>query len=439
MATAGYYRQNLQLAIPIMLSSLGQSFVQMVDTIMVGRLGTNSLAGISFAGSLTMNALVIGIGFAMALTPLVGQSYSRKQKTRIAILTQNSLLLNILLALGLIAVLLGLMPFLKYFGQEESVISVCKPYYFVVTLSFLPMMVFLAFKQFLEGIDNTKAAMIITICSNILNIILNYIFIYGKFGFPHLGLTGAGLATLVSRLLTPFAIFVYIKKHVTYSHYLDMFSVKLFSKHINKILLSTGFPIAAQMFVEMFALFAVAVMMGWVSSTHLAAFQIVNTMISTTFLAASGICSATTVLVSHAFGVKNKKEMRKHFYHGWKMVLMIMGTVALVYIFLGRYIAGLFSNDEQVIAFSSSLFIVAGFFQLFDGTQVSGLAGLRGMNDVLHPMIYAIIAYLFVAVPVAYLFGFVFCLPAWSIFCSFLIALALAGFLYHRRFYKMSK
>lgn len=439
MTQAGYYKQNLNLAIPIMLSSLGQSLVQMVDTLMVGRLSTNALAGISFAGNLITNALVIGFGFAMALTPLVGQSYARKDTKRIATLTQNSLLLNSSIAVILVSILLTLMPFLQYFGQDQEVISICKPYYLIVTLSFLPMMLFLAFKQFLEGIDNTRVAMIITISSNILNIILNYILIYGKFGFPPLGLTGAGVATFTSRLLMPIAIFVYIKKHQTYSEYLKLFSFKNFSSHINKILLSTGLPIAVQMFVEMFSLFAVTVMMGWISSTHLAAFQIVNTMISTTFLAAAGICSATTVLVSHAFGVNNKKEMRKHFYSGWNMVIIIMGTVALIYIFLGKYIASLFSNDEQVIAFASSLFIIAGFFQLFDGTQVSGLAGLRGINDVSRPMIYAIIVYIFVAVPIAYIFGFVLCLPAWSIFSSFLIALALAGFLYHRRFYKMSR
>ncbi len=439
MTQAGYYKQNLKLAIPIMLSSLGQSLVQMVDTLMVGRLGTTSLAGISFAGSLVINALVIGFGFAMALTPLVGQSYSRKDTKRIATLVQNSLLLNTLIAIALVGVLLALMPFLQYFGQDEEVISVCKPYYFVVTLSFVPMMIFLAFKQFLEGIDNTKAAMAITIASNILNIILNYVLIYGKFGFPHLGLTGAGVATFISRFLMPIAIFVYIKEHRSYSQYLKLFSMRGFSAHINRILLSTGLPIAVQMFVEMFALLAVTIMMGWISSTHLAAFQIVNTMISTTFLAASGICSATTVLVSHAFGVKNKKEIKKHFYSGWNMVIVIMGTVALIYIFLGRYIASLFSDDVQVISVATSLFVVAGFFQLFDGTQVSGLAGLRGMNDVAKPMIYAIVVYFFIAVPIAYLFGFVFCFPAWSIFSSFLIALALAGFLYHRRFYLLNK
>lgn len=439
MSNTGYYKQNLTLAIPIMLSSLGQSLVQMVDTIMVGRLGTESLAAISFAGSLTMNALVICMGIAMALTPLVGQSFARNETQRISILTQNSLSLNTIVALLVMSLLFVLMPFLSIFGQEPKIIELCKPYYIVIVLSFLPMMIFLSFKQFMEGIDNTKVAMTITISCNVINIIFNYLLIYGKFGFPALGLTGAGISTLISRFLSPIAIFIYIKRHKIYSKYLHFFAWKNFSKHIHRILLQIGFPIAVQMFVEMFALFAIAVMMGWISSVHLAAFQIVNTMISTTFLAASGICSATTILVSHAFGVKNKKNMRTHFLSGWKMVVLIMGCVALVYIFLGRYIAMLFSDDSQVINIAAQLFVVAGFFQLFDGTQVSGLAGLRGINDVFHPMIYAVITYFFVAVPIAYLFGFVFCFPSWSIFSAFLIALTLAGVLYHTRFYKKTK
>ncbi len=439
MSNTGYYKQNLTLAIPILLSSLGQSLVQMVDTIMVGRLGTDSLAAISFAGSLTMNALVVCIGMAMALTPLVGQSYARGQEKRISLLTQNSISLNIIIALIIMTLLFILMPFLNLFGQEPQIIELCKPYYFVIVLSFLPMMIFLSFKQFMEGIDNTVVAMVITIVCNLINILFNYLLIYGKFGFPALGLTGVGISTLIARILSLIAIFVYIKRHIIYSKYINAFARRNFSKHLHLILFKIGFPIAVQMFVEMFALFAIAVMMGWVSSTHLAAFQIVNTMISTTFLAASGICSATTILVSHAFGVNNKKEMRRHFFSGWKMVIAIMGVVAIIYVFLGRYIAMLFSDDVKVINIAAQLFVVAGFFQLFDGTQVSGLAGLRGINDVFRPMIYAILTYSCVAVPTAYLFGFVFHFPAWSIFSSFLIALALVGSLYHIRFYKRSK
>jgi MATE family multidrug resistance protein len=434
-----YYKQNLSLAIPIILSSLGQNLVQIVDTLMVGHLGTIELAATSFAGMLTYNALVIGMGIAMALTPLVGQNYAQKKTNIVVSLFQNSLSLNTIISIIIVALLISLMPFLQYFGQDERVIEMCKPYYVVVTFSFIPMLIFLCFKQFMEGIDNTKAAMIITISANVLNIIGNYLLIYGKFGFPRLGVLGAGVSTFVSRLLSPIAFFLYIYLSKKYSFYIKSFKWKNFSKYLHTSLLRIGLPIAGQMFLEFLALSGISLMMGWISATCLAAFQIISTMISTTFLTASGICSATTVLVSHAFGTDNEKEVKHNFYAGFRMVLVVMFFFALTFIFFGKYIAELFTEDENVINVASGFFIVAGFFQLFDGSQVSGLAGLRGINDVAKPMKYAFISYALVSLPFAYVCGFVFNLGAWSIFAGFMAGLLTAAILYHRRFYKTVK
>ncbi|MBR1774121.1 MAG: MATE family efflux transporter [Bacteroidales bacterium] len=436
MQSKNPYSQNLKLALPIMLSSLGQQLVQMVDTLMVGTLGTASLAAVSFAFALTYNALVIGMGISMALTPLTGQNYAKGKKDILVNLFENSLSLNTLLSLLLVAVLLGLLPFLHLFGQPTEVINECKSYYVIVALSFIPMLWFLTFKQFLEGIDNTKAAMIITISANVLNIFLNWVFIFGKLGFAPMGVFGAGLSTFISRLLSPIAFLIYIRVSKDYKMYIKQFQWQRLSFYMHKCLLRIGVPIAGQMFIEFFSLFGITIMMGWVSTAALASYQIINTMISTSFLAASGICSATTVLVSHAYGLNDEKEIKKQFYAGWKMVLLIMGTVALIFIFFGRYVAMLFSNDAEVIQIAYSLFLVAGVFQLIDGTQVSGLAGLRGINDVTRPMLYAVIAYLFVALPSAYLCGFVLKLGTWSIFAGFMFGLITAGILYHTRFHK---
>ncbi len=435
MLQKNYYRENLRLSIPIMLSSLGQSLVQMVDTLMVGQLGTTSLAAISFASALTVNALMIGMGIAMALTPLIGQNHARNNKSAMVDLFQNSLSLNTLIGVVLVSILLLLTPLLSHFGQPSDVIKACKPYYIVVTCSFIPMLIFLTFKQFLEGINNTKAAMVITIGANVLNVILNYIFIFGKLGLPAMGVFGAGLSTFISRLLSPIAFYIYIKKKDEYHAFIRSFKASRFSFHIQKRLLTMGVPIAGQMFIEMAALFGITVMMGWISKEALAAFQIVNTLISTTFLTASGIAAAITVLVSHAYGAENEKELKKCFFTGWKMVLCIMGTFAVCFIFLGRYIAMLFSNDPIVIDIAASVFVVAGLFQIFDGTQVTGLAGLRGINDVARPMLYALIVYPCVCLPFAYLCGFVLNLGPWSLLAGFCVGLITAGFLYHRRFY----
>lgn len=434
MKQTSFYRQNLSLALPIILSFVGQCIVQMADTIMVGRLGTNELAAVAFAGTVTYNAMVLGMGIAMGLTPLVGQFFARGDKQMVSRLFENSLSLNSFMSLFIVALLLGMMPLLKYFGQPQEVIAICKPYYFVVALSFIPQMLFLSFKQFTEGIGNTKVSMAITIGANVLNIFLNWVLIYGKFGFPCLGVLGAGVATLIARILMPISFIIYMYSHKEMRSYFSLFQRKWLSFYEHVRLLRVGLPIAGQMFVEFFSLLGITIMMGWKSAADLAAYQIVLTMFSTTFQSANGVSCATTVLVSHAFGRGNLEELKHHFKAGLVIALSFMVCFALIFIFLGHYIACVFSTDSHVISIASTFFIVAGFFQIFDGTQVSMLGGLRGIKDVIKPMRYACISYVLVAVPVAYICGFVFCLGSWSIFAGFMAGLICAATLYYRRF-----
>ncbi len=436
--TTPYYKQNLKLSIPITLSSMGQQLVQMMDTLMVGQLGTVQLAAVSFAFAVTGNAMMVMLGFAMGLTPLVGHNYAVGNRKAITSLVQNSMAVNIVITATLVAVLLGLTPLLGRLGQPPEVVAECRGYYVIVALSFLPMVVFLTFKQWLEGMGNTKAAMVITISANVLNVFLNWVFIFGRLGSPAMGVFGAGLATFISRLLCPIAFYMYIKHDINYKTYpLRLQKSKVVrNSFFRRKLTYMGLPIASQMFIEFFALFGITIMMGWISTAALAAYQVVNTMISTTFLTANGITSAVTVLVSHAWGRGDERELNRHFYTGWKMVLCVMGVFALCFIFFGKYIAMLFSHDSEVIAICVELFVVCGFFQLFDGTQVTGLAGLRGIGDVKKPMLYAVTSYLFVALPLAYVCGFVLKLGTWSILAGFMAGLMCAGLLYHTRFRK---
>lgn len=418
---------------------MGQSFVQMVDTIMVGHLGTTELAAVAFAGSVSYNALVVGMGIAMALTPLTGQSYARGEHKISSILLQNSISLNTIISLVITAILLLLMPFLKYFGQPKEVIDICYPYYFIIALSFIPQLIFLSFKQFMEGVGNTKPSMVITISTNLLNIVLNYLLIFGKFGFPQMGVTGAALATLISRILMPIAFILYLYFKANYKRYLSFFAFSNLSKFYHVKLLRLGIPIAGQMFLEFFSLLGVTIMMGWVSTQALAAYQIVITIVGTTFLIAAGISSSTTILISQAFGVNNMKELNNQFKAGFQLSFLTMSCMAFILIVFGRYIAMIFSSDEEVIEIARGFFIVAGVFQIIDGSQVSILGALRGINDVAKPMKYALISYVLVALPFAYICGFVFELGSWSIFAGFLAGLLTAAILYYRRFRKVVK
>ena len=434
-----YYKTNFQLAFPIILASMGQSFVQMVDTIMVGHLGTTELAAVAFAGSVSYNALVVGMGIAMALTPLTGQSYARGEHKISSILLQNSISLNTIISLVITAILLLLMPFLKYFGQPQEVIDICYPYYFIIALSFIPQLIFLSFKQFMEGVGNTKPSMVITISTNLLNIVLNYLLIFGKFGFPQMGVTGAALATLISRILMPIAFILYLYFKANYKRYLSFFAFSNLSTFYHVKLLRLGIPIAGQMFLEFFSLLGVTIMMGWVSTQALAAYQIVITIVGTTFLIAAGISSSTTILISQAFGVNNMKELNNQFKAGFQLSFLTMSCMAFILIVFGRYIAMIFSSDEEVIEIARGFFIVAGVFQIIDGSQVSVLGALRGINDVAKPMKYALISYVLVALPFAYICGFVFELGSWSIFAGFLAGLLTAAILYYRRFRNVVK
>ncbi|MDR0971017.1 MAG: MATE family efflux transporter [Bacteroidales bacterium] len=434
-----YYKNNLSLAIPIILSLVGQSFVQIVDNIMVGNLGAAPLAAVSFAGSLSYNALVVGMGIALALTPIVGERFAQNKFKIISKYFQNSLSLNLIISFIIVGILLLLMPFLSYFGQPKEVIELCKPYYFIITISFIPEMLFLSFKQFLEGVGNTKVSMIITISANILHVILNFIFIYGMFSFPAMGITGAALSTLICRILMPISFFIYVYSSIKFKRYLKFFSLNnlSFSEHIK--ILRIGLPIASQMFLEFASLFGITLMMGWVSLEALAAYQIVISAVSLTFLISSGISSATTILTSYHYGLKQPKEIRKYFKVGLNMSLIMMSISALCFIFFGKYISMLFTFDDNVIELASTFFIVAGFFQLLDGSQVSILGALRGIKDVFNPMKSALISYIFIALPFAYLFGFVLKIGSWSIFSGFLVGLLSAALLYYRRFNRMLK
>lgn len=434
-----YYRTNFLLALPIILSSLGQSIVQIIDTIMVGRLGAVELAAVAFAGTVTYNALVFGMGIAMALTPLTGQSYARREHKTIGILFQNSLSLNLILSFAITGILILIMPFLGNFGQPKEIIDICKPYFLIIAISFIPELLFLTCKQFMEGIGNTKASMVITISANILHIILNYILIYGKFGFPALGVNGAAISTLISRVLMPISFFIYIYLNKKYGRYLSFFSWTNFTKFHHVKLLRIGFPIAGQMFLEFFSLLGVTIMMGWVSTYALAAYQIAINVVSLTFLVSSGIACATTVLVSQEYGRRNIKELNKYFKSGFHLSIFAMTCFSIILILFGHYISMIFTTDKKVIELASQFFIVAGVFQLIDGSQVSMLGGLRGINEVAKPMKYAFIAYILVAIPFAYICGFILKIGSWSIFAGFSVGLLSAAILYYLRFHKVIK
>ncbi|MCC8088107.1 MAG: polysaccharide biosynthesis C-terminal domain-containing protein [Rikenellaceae bacterium] len=242
-----YYSENLKIALPIVLSFAGQSVVQMLDTIMVGHLGKDELGAVAFASAIIINVMVVGIGISISLTPLTGQAFATGAFKKAAGFFQNSLMLNSYTGAILTGILLLLFPFLKYMGQPEEVIVHVESYYIITTVSLIPLLIFLSFKQFMEGIGNTKAAMVITISCNVVNVLLNYILIYGKFGALALGVAGAAIATLIARLIMPIAFFVYMYNTHPFNRFFAFFKKENLSLRLQIYLLKIGSPIAGQM------------------------------------------------------------------------------------------------------------------------------------------------------------------------------------------------
>ena len=425
-----YYKQNINIAFPIMLSLAGQAIVQMADNIMVGQLGAPELAAVSLAGAIIMNTMVVGMGIATGLTPLVGQAHALDDKERIAGFFQNSLLLNTTVSLVLTLFLFMLMPYLSMMGQPAEVVELCKGYYILTSFSVIPFILFMTFKQYMEGIGNTKVAMVITISCNLMNIFLNYIFRYGKF------VAGAGLATLISRLMMPIAFFLYIHRSPIYSPVFRFFQFSNTSRRKIKQLLQVGYPIAGQMVVEFLSLSLITVMMGWLGTIALAANQIVMSMISLTFMISSGIAGASTILVSHEFGRGNIGKMRRYAHASLRLAVIFMAGAAVIYALFGAPIASIFTPDPDVIKVARNLFFVVALFEIFDGLQVTALGALRGITDVQRPMIYALVSYLFVAVPLAYIAGILLDFGAPGLLSGFCGGLMFAATLFIRRFNK---
>ncbi len=434
-----FYKRNLAIAIPVVFSQAGQMTVQLVDNAMVGHVGTSELAAASFAGSLFINGLVFGMGFSFGLTPLVGNYFGQKKHKEAGMLFQNSIVLNLLLSLLLMLVMYGLSFYLDRFHQTDEVVKLALPYYRVQVFSMLPFLLFFSFKQFTEGIANTKVAMYITLSANIVNILLNYILINGKFGFPAFGLMGAGYATLAARTMMPILFIVVFLKKKEFKRYFGYFELSSFRKAQLLRLVKIGVPIATQSMIEFMAFSLGSIMMGWLGEVPLAAHQIILGLASLTFMLSNGVASGTTIRVSHQLGAGNYKEMRMAAFASLHIVLTFMLLTALSFIVFRYKLPLIFSEDPAVISVAANLLIVAAIFQLSDGLQVVSLASLRGLSDVRTPMIYAGICYIGLSLPVSYIFTFVLNVGPSGIWYGYFVGLSVAGLLFVYRFHRKSK
>ena len=429
-----YYKRNLRLAFPVMLTQLGGALVGLIDSVMVGHYSTADLAAVSFGNGLFFTFMVFGLGAVMAVTPLVGQSYVRGEDERVSALLQNGWWFTLVMTIVTCLVLLLFVPLIPLMGQDEEVAAIARPYLLYRIAGLLPFMFFCLHKQFLEGIGSTLPAMFITLAANVVNILLNWLFIYGKCGLSPMGARGAGLASMISSFLYLAGIIAVMWYQPQWRRYFTMFSVRRNSRVVVRELFRIGTPIGIQTTMETVLFTLSFIMVGWISKEALAAHQVANHIADLTFMLATGIGAATTIRVSHRYGLRDKEAMRMASNASIHLVLLMNTIGATLMITLRNYIPYLFTDDVAVIDIASSLLVFAGLFQFSDGLQCVGASMLRGITDVKAPMWFTVFAYVVIALPLGYVLMFHTGLGVKGMWVSFIVALAIVAVAFHVRF-----
>lgn len=433
MSINDHFKANTTLAVPVMLSMLGQVMTGVADSIMVGWTGATPLAASSFANVFFTIPLFFGVGVSYAITPLVAEADGGGDTSKVVAVLKNGTFINLATGLLLVVLIFAVEPLLIHLNQPAEVVRLALPYLSIVALSILPTMVFQTYRQFAEGLHDTRMAMMVVIGSNLLNVLLNYLLIFGKFGFPELGLNGAGWATLISRVVMGLSMFLYVYYAPKFKAYKAGFSFAGYSKKLINQLLHIGIPAGSQFIFEAGAFGLSAIMMGWFGTTALAAHQIAINLATISYMTTSGLASAATIRVGHFLGKKNRKQLTNAAYTLIIMALGLMVAWAVLFI-VGRYLLPtLYIRDTDVITLTASLLVIAGFFQLSDGMQVVCAGALRGLQDVKIPSLLIFVAYWIIALPLGYYLAFTLELGPSGIWYGLLIGLTLvAGALFVR-------
>ncbi|MBQ9525310.1 MAG: MATE family efflux transporter [Bacteroidaceae bacterium] len=431
-----HYPTLLRLGIPIMIGQIGTIIMGFMDTLMIGHYGTGELAAAGFVNATIGLVAISALGFSYGLTPVVGALLGKGETDSIAQKLKNSLVANNILAIVMMAVLGVLYLNLHHLGLPEHLLPLMRPYLFLHILSFLPMMAFNAFKQFSDGIQDTRMPMWILLGSNVLNVLGNWLLIYGIGPFPEMGLAGAGMATLLSRfaMWAAFAcIFHLTDRYKPYSQ--DFWKAHVCKDDLRQMF-RLGFPIMLQMGMETASFSLSAFYVGWLGTTAMAAHQIMLTVAQLCYMLYYGMSAAVAVQVSYFRGAGKLPETRHVAFAGLHLN-WILGLLTAVPIFLLRNEIGLwFSDSTEVTALVAAVIIPLCIYQFGDALQCTYCNALRGMEDV-KPLVWiAFIAYFIVSLPLGYLFGFTMHGGLWGIWMAFPFGLTTAGILYLIRFLK---
>ena len=434
------FKATLVIAIPLILSNLTQIAYSLIDTAMIGVLGYKELAAASLVSNVIAIPMVIGMGLMMAITPLVAIASGQKNNSKSSHLLYNGWGLSIIIGVLLALIVHVISYFLIDMGQDVAVAAIAKTYLIIMGYSLIPMMVFIACKHFSDGLQFTKTSMVLSLISLPLNAFLCWIFIYGKWGIKPMGVNGAGLATLISRLALAIAMLIVVFKHNVYAPYhLNKKQNWYFKKSTFKEIFAIGIPSSLQFCMEAGAFSISGIMVGWLGAVQQAAHQIALNCASTTFMIALGFSLAGSIRVSNAYGRGNLQSImsigKSTAYTG-----LIYGIIAgLLLILLGQYLPDIFSTNKEVVSLATSLLIFAAIFQISDATQAIGVGLCRGVKDVIRPTFYVAVAYWIIGIPMGYLLAFHFKMGAAGIWIGLVVGLTISSILLNLRFFKNLK
>ncbi len=434
-----HVRPNFFLAYPVMLSMLGQVMTGVADSVMVGWTGAIPLAASSFANIFFSVPLFFGVGVSYAITPLVAEAAGAGDQSKIIAILKNGTLINVVVGLLLVVLIFSVEPFMIYMGQPIEVVELGVPYLSIIAISLIPTMIFQTYRQFAEGLERTRMAMVIVIGSNLINIVLNYILIFGKYGFPEMGLNGAGWATLIARCVMALSMMLYVYYGKRFTAFQKGFSFGNYSRSLVSKMLHIGLPAGSQFIFEAGAFGLSAIMMGWLGTTALAAHQIAINLATISYMTTSGLGAAATIRVGTFLGQRDKRNLRNAAFTMILMGVFLMTAWALLFIFGRYFLPSLYIDDQAVIEFTAPLLIIAAFFQLSDGIQVVCAGALRGLQDVKIPSVLIFVAYWIIALPLGYWLAFPLGLGANGIWIGLFVGLTLTASAMVIRFNRLSK
>ncbi len=433
------YLRIIRLGFPILVGQLGMIIVGFADTKMVGLYSTEALASASFVNNLFNTAIFACVGFTYGLTPLVGSLFARHRDAEIGNMVRNGLLVNVLFSL-LITAIMGAIYFnIEKLGQPDELLPLIKPYFLIYLSGVLMISIFNVFAQWAYAINRTRMPMWIILVSNVLNIVGNWLLIYGKCGFPELGLLGAGLSTLFARIFCPVVIIAVFFLSKDYRGYRNGFLSGSLSKRAIGNINRTSWPVSLQMTFEAGSFTIAAVMAGWLGAISLAAFQVIVIIGTLGFCIYYSVGSAVAVFVANCAGLSDRAGMRRYAFVGYRIMLVLATMSSLFFVFGAPHIIGQFTNDPLVLSASMALLVPLVLYQYGDATQINFANALRGTSNVMPMLWIAFVSYMVIGVPATYLMAFILGLGTYGIILSFSVSLFIAASLFLYYFLRVTR